>query len=78
MFQGEEDGWFGAARGLEALDLGAEMRCGLWLSSENMRSSALVISLYAALHYVLTLVYSRDDQIWNLLQLSIRVVIGVE
>ena len=55
LFQGEEDGWFGAARGLEALGLGAEMRCGLWLSSENMKSSALVISLCAVLQYVLIL-----------------------
>ena len=42
LFQEESDGWFGTARGLEALDLGAEMRCGLWLSSENMKSSALL------------------------------------
>lgn len=43
-----------------------------------MKSSALVISLCAALHYVLALVSSGDDQISKLLCLSIRILIGVE
>ena len=45
---------------------------------EITKSSALVISLCVALHYVLTLVPSGDDQIANLLHSSIRVLIGVE
>ena len=45
---------------------------------EITKSSALVISLCVALHYVLTLVPSSDDQISNLLHLNIRVLIGLE
>ena len=44
----------------------------------KMKSSALVISLCVALHYVLTLVSFGDDQISNLLHLSTRVLIGVK